>query len=405
MKVCFISHSSSRGGAELSLVELIDALLPRGVACSCILPGCGPLQEMLVERGVETSVIPMKPWVYAGEKTFISRAWRALSLRHLPSVFRLAVEIKRIRCDVVYTNTVAVAAGAIAAKIARKRHVWHIREFGYDDHKLVFDLGAGVSKSLIGRLSSVCIANSKAVANDYRPSLGNTDLDVIYNSVEMPKSIDETPTNAPWRHPGAIRCVLPGKLQPGKGQEDAVKAMANLQRMNVPAELLLLGGTVDMAYRTHIDSLIEQYNLSDRVHMLEHSDNPLPLMKTADVVLVCSRREAFGRVTVEGMKLGKSVIGSRSGGTPEIVNDGETGFLYDPGNAQELAGRIEKLYANPAIREAMGGKAFHTARERYNRQKYGSAVEEVLKRVVVEHRLIDESQSPEPSLQNNRRAA
>ena len=128
--------------------------------------------------------------------------------------------------------------------------------------------------------------------------------------------------------------------------------------------------------------MVEQNDLTDRVHMLGHSDNPMPLMNTVDVVLMCSRREAFGRVTVESMKLGKPVIGTRSGGTPEIVQEGETGFLYTPGDAQELAAKIGHLYANRAVRDSMGAKARLCARERFNQQKYGTDVENILQRVV-----------------------
>jgi glycosyltransferase involved in cell wall biosynthesis len=234
---------------------------------------------------------------------------------------------------------------------------------------------------LIGRLSSACIANSKAVAEEYRPYFAGTELTVVYNAVDMPMSGDETRAELPWRHEGAIRCALLGKWLPGKGLEDAVKAMVKVGRANVPAELLLLGGEIDTEYRRRIERIVEQNNLTDRVHMRGQIDNPMPLMSTADVVLVCSRREAFGRVTVEGMKLGKPVIGTRSGGTPEIVHEGETGFLYAPGDAQELAAKIGHLYANRGVRDSMGANARLSALERFNREKYGGDVENVLRRV------------------------
>ena len=116
-------------------------------------------------------------------------------------------------------------------------------------------------------------------------------------------------------------------------------------------------------------------------------------MNTADVVLMCSRREAFGRVTVEGMKLGKPVIGTRSGGTPEIVQDTETGFLYAPGDAQELAARIGELYANRAVRDSMGAKACLCARKRFNQQVYGKEVENILQRVVSSRNCMGELRS------------
>jgi len=381
VKVCFISHSSARGGAESSLLELVDALSRRGVRCVCVLPEDGALNESLSARGVETIVTPFKRWVHSG-KPFLERARRSLPLRHVPGVRRLAAVIRRSGCHVVCTNTVTVGAGAVAARVARKPHVWHIREFGYDDHGLSYDLGTRVSRKLIGRLSSACIANSEAVAEEYRPYLAGTELTVVYNSVEVPPPGDEPPEDLPWRHPGAIRCALPGKLVPGKGQEDAVRAMVNLTRGKVPAELLLLGGTGDAEYRRHIEWLVERNDLTDRVHMPGYSDDPLPLLNTADVVLICSRREAFGRVTVEGMKLGKPVIGARSGGTPEIVQQGETGLLYTPGDAEELAARIGRLHADRRLRDCLGARARVRARERFNQENYGREVEEILRRVV-----------------------
>lgn len=404
MKVCFISHSFSRGGAELCLLELIDALSQRGVQCACILPGRGALNELLADRGVETIVVPFKQWVYQGKSLFGSLR-RMLPLRHVLPTLRLVTAIKRSRCDVVYTNTIAVGVGAVAAKIAGKPHVWHLHEFGYDDHTLSYDLGPRVSRKLIGRLSSACIANSKAVAEEYRPSLAGTELSVIYNSVVMPSLGDETPADAPWRHDGAIRCVLLGKSLPGKGQEDAVRAMVNLRRMSVPAELLLLGGVVDTEYHQHIERMVEKNNLTDRVHILGHSDNPMPLLSTADVLLMCSRREAFGRVTVEGMKLAKPVIGTRTGGTPEIVQPGETGFLYTPGDAQELAAKIGFLHANRKVRHSMGAKACLCARKRFNQQQSGRDVERVLQQVVSERNHLDDSRSGKTASRTSRRAA
>jgi glycosyltransferase involved in cell wall biosynthesis len=380
MKVCFISHSAERGGGELSLLELIDALSQRGVQCICVLPGRGPFEELLADRGLDTVIVPFKRWIHGG-KPFLERARRVL-LHQLPAGFRLAAAIKRLHCDVVYSNTVAVGAGALAAKIAGKPHVWHIREFGYDDHKLFFDLGEGATMKLIGGLSSACIANSKAVADAYRPCLGGTELSVIYNSAEVPTLGEEPPADLPWRHDGAIRCGILGTIAPGKGQKDAVEAMAHLHRMNVPAELLLVGRGLESEYGQRIDRLVEQFDLRDRVHIVGYSNDPLPLLNTVDVVLVCARREAFGRSTVEGMKLGKPVIGTRSGGTPEIVKEGETGLLYAPGDAKELAAKIGQLHENRVLCDSMGAKASRYARERFNQETYGREVEDLLRRVV-----------------------
>jgi glycosyltransferase involved in cell wall biosynthesis len=290
--------------------------------------------------------------------------------------------MKRSGCDLVYTNSITVGAGAMAAKLAGIPHVWHLREFGYADYRLSFDLGQRVSSFLMRRLASACIANSKAVAKAYTDALGETPLHVVYNAADVPAVLDDRSARAAWRNPNAIRCLLLGKYISGKGQEDAVNAMRSLREMKVPAELLLVGETLDQEYRRHIESLVKRFDLSDHVRIMDHCRAPAPLMKSSDVVLMCSRSEAFGRVTVEGMKFGKPVIGTSSGGTPEIIDDGVTGYLYEPGDYHALAARIAELQSNKALRTRIGRDANASARARFNKQKYGIDILTVLRDVL-----------------------
>jgi len=380
MKVLFVSHSADRGGAELCLVELVEVLSKRGIDCSCLLPGYGPLSELLDETDAQVTVVPFKNWVGVN-RSAPKRAWS--TLRNLRTVLPVARAIERTGCDVVYTNTIATCVGAVAAKLLRVPHVWHIHEYGLEDHGLEFDLGDRRSKQLIGWLSSACIANSQDVADVYRPHLAGTRLSVVYNSVPVPPLAGPAPMDLPWQHEGSIRCVMLGALQPRKGQTDAIQAVAKLRQMNVPAELLLMGNC-SPDYRAEIDGVIERLNLTDWVHMLGFSSQPMPLVNSADVLLMCSRREAFGRVTVEGMKLGLPVVGAHSGGTPEIVQHGETGYLYTPGDVKQLATRIADLAQDPETRQRMGINGRHSANARFNQERYGTGIEDVLSQVVSE---------------------
>ena len=78
-------------------------------------------------------------------------------------------------------------------------------------------------------------------------------------------------------------------------------------------------------------------------------ENTLPLIRGADVLLMCSRYDAFGRVTVEAMKLGKPVIGAKSGGTTELISEGFNGLLYTSGDHMELTGKIRYMYDHPHV--------------------------------------------------------
>ncbi len=93
-------------------------------------------------------------------------------------------------------------------------------------------------------------------------------------------------------------------------------------------------------------------------------------MAQADVVVVPSLREGYGRVAVEAMATGTPAIASAVGGLPEIVKTGVTGFLVEPGDAEQLAHWIEYVLSNPDDTRVMGHLAHATAYELYSTKEY-----------------------------------
>jgi hypothetical protein len=103
-------------------------------------------------------------------------------------------------------------------------------------------------------------------------------------------------------------------------------------------------------------------------------------MNAADAVLVCSRMEAFGRVTVEAMLLNKPVIGTNTGGTMELIEEGRTGLTYEPGNAHQLANQIEKLIQDPVLRRTLAENGNKFANENFSKEKFSGAYYQELMR-------------------------
>jgi len=105
-------------------------------------------------------------------------------------------------------------------------------------------------------------------------------------------------------------------------------------------------------------------------------------MDSRNIILVCSRSEAFGRVTVEGMLCSKPIIGTRSGATPELVKEGFTGLLYEPGNYQDLAEKIKYLIVHPGEARQMGTNGFEWASKQFTIEKCASQVFGILQEAV-----------------------
>jgi glycosyltransferase involved in cell wall biosynthesis len=377
MRVCFISHTSAKGGAERALLELVDGLKERGVECYVILPGDGPLADEMRKRAVAFSTLPYKHWM--GKNSPI---WKRIgrTVLNFAMAIPIAVSIRRWKCDVVYSNTITVCVGALAARLLGLPHVWHIHEFGYEDHGLVFDLGQRFSLWLMDRLSSVCVVNSNAVRQKYEQHIAPSKIKMFYYSVSIPQCVIKKDAER-IQEDVAIRCVIVGRLTEGKGQEDAIRAVAKLVRGGIKAELLIVGRG-NPKYRQHLNELVAENKLESHVKFVGYAENPLPFMQRAHVVLMCSRCEAFGRVSVEAMKLGKPVIGTRAGGTVELISDGFNGLLYTPGDHSDLAEKIRYLYEHPNAARLMGENGRQWATEQFTNDHYAGEVLVILRQLV-----------------------
>lgn len=375
-----MSHDAGLGGASRALIELVDALQSLGIRCQVVVPGKGPLLHELRQLGVGVSWLPC-PW-WAGQA---AAPWDRLG-RSAATLLMLAPFVARfatLGCDVVYTNTITVPVGAMAAKLMRIPHVWHVHEFGYEHHRLRFDLGFQGTAWCVDRLSAAVVAVSEALAAKLRPLLSPAKLQVVYQSVTVRP--DPQAEEAAWRDRAqsgrAFRAIVVGEVTEAKGQADAVRAIGELVRDGIDAELLLVG-EVNRLYGPHLKRLVAELGLEGRVRFTGTVTNPYPLLRTADVALMCSRYEGFGRVTVEAMLAGKPVVGARSGATPELVRDGVEGLLYAPGDFRELAQHLRLLFEHPQLAMQMGANGYRVARERFTKERYGRAVADVLAQVV-----------------------
>ena len=108
------------------------------------------------------------------------------------------------------------------------------------------------------------------------------------------------------------------------------------------------------------------------------------LRKTTDVELVCSEKEAFGRVTIEAMMASDPVIASDSGANPELIRPGENGLLFESGNAKALADCMQELIAEPGRIENMGRQAFRFAAENFLSDRNTEQIEALYRKLTEE---------------------
>jgi glycosyltransferase involved in cell wall biosynthesis len=390
MRACFVSHSGGAGGAERSLLDTVRILGERGVHCRVVVPRRGYLSGELHKRNVACHVIPYTWWM--GRDT--SR-WKRYVKQFVNAIMErvLATCLRRWTCDIVYSNSVTVSAGAFAARRSGLPHVWHIHEFGYEHHGLTYEAGHEHAMKVVAELSDVCIVVSNALAQKYREHVSPDRLNVLYQPISPPSSNRD----ARAAETGEFRCIMVGGLNVSKGHEDAINALAYLFAGGQRVSLSIVGDG-DAARRRALMSMAEASGVADRVTFHGFLEDPYPLIQSSSVLLVCSRHEGFGRTAVEAMLCGRPVIGANSGGTAELVREGFNGFLYEPGDSAGLAEKIARLLHDPAEGTRLGDNGRHWAQRTFDRSRYGEAILSLLHTVVGSRQRIRSVRTPSAQL-------
>jgi len=378
MRVMFISHVSSKYGAARSLLDLIDGLLQKGVKCYVVLPAPGPMVAELERRGVTYNLVPFKWWASRG-----SGVWKRV-LRggfNLLMSLVIAAKARAWQADIIYTNSSVTPVGALAAVLIGKPHLWHIREFGQEDYDLSFDLGLKWSIKLMEWLSFRVIVISEALKRKYLQYMLPQKVELVYNPASSGDGVlvsDPVAPRSPGQHSIPTLAIV-GLIHRGKGQMDAVLSVAELVRQGVEVNLKIVGDG-DRGYLNQLKQALAENSIHEYVEFTGYVDDPAQIMRSADIVLVCSRSEAFGRVTVEAMLSRKPVIGARSGATPELIKEGFNGLLYEPGNYRELAEKIKYLIRHPKEAKRMGANGFERVSTKFTIREYTDKIFDILQR-------------------------
>jgi len=380
LRVAIASHDSSlHGGAERSLFSVAVALKATGAVDPLVtVPSNGALSAALRAWSIRTFVLPTPLWAPLRPEAFRSpvplgglarRSRRALAIARLTGPW--VRWLRNARPDVVVTNTAVIPTPALASAVVGIPHVWWLKEFVTKDHGLSYTLGEPASQRVIGWLSKFVVANSNAVLEHFSPPIPRDKMRMIHSGVTC---LDVSPNQVDIP---TLRVLLLGRQTPAKGGKVALEAASLLESEPIRVELRLVG-SITPTFRDELDALARRRGLAGSVQILDHTSTPESQISWANVVLMCSDAEAFGRVTLEALKSGRPVIGTRSGGTPELICDGVNGFLFEPRNAQQLAVAMRRLASEPGLLARMSENAMVGTRDRFTLDGYIEAFVEVL---------------------------
>lgn len=365
MKYLWITHDPNLSGANKCMLEVIEGLHKLGHESEVITTRKAGLEGKLTKCNTPNHVLP-----YYNRTGNFSVKRIKQGIRNLLSIFQLILLIKKVKPDKIVSNTVSVSVGAWASFFIGKKHIWYVHEFGKEDHGIVFPFGEAIANRLIGYFSKKVIVVSNILKEKYIKYINENKIRVLYNYPQVSKELLENEST------GALfKLIVLSQISPGKRQMDAIKAINLLNEKAF--HLRILGNVVDKHYFQQLLTEIKNNRLERQIEIMGYVQEPFKVIEKADAVLICSESEAFGRVTIEAMKLGIPVIGAKAGATMEIIEHGETGLLYECGNYKDLAEKIQYLRNNKDISRSIATNALLYSKDVFSNENFLKRLKEI----------------------------
>ena len=222
--------------------------------------------------------------------------------------------------------------------------------------------------SFILNQSDIVTAVSNSLANEANEIFDiKQRIHTIYNFIDIkefsPNKYDIEYRNLIAKQHEKI-IIHVSNLRPVKRPIDVLKSYM-LIRQKIPSKLVIIG---DGPKKQQINKYISTYNLGNDVLFLNKEIDIPKLLAISDLFLLTSEKESFGLAALEAMSSGLPVVSTNTGGLQELNIDGETGFLTDVGDIEQLAACSLKILCNDELRKKLSKNAINRAVTQFNKE-------------------------------------
>ena len=285
--------------------------------------------------------------------------------------------MNRERFDLIVSNTITFAEGALASRYCGIPHVWYVHEMLMDDPVLRSFLPLESLYRIMDGLSSHFVAVSEAVKRQFDPYVNNEKLSIVHTGLPdiKPASLDQ-PKKTMFDLPQHIPVVtFVGILSERKGILDFVEsARLVLQRFPKPYS----SWRVRRGKGREAIAQIDKYGIRDSFRILGNRNDVAGILAASDMLVLPSLADPLPLAVLEAMAAGIPVVATRSGGSEEMVVDHVTGRLVPVKNPAVLSQAITELIESPSMRVLMGLNGSRRYADHFNYAHYISRFEEIL---------------------------
>ncbi len=354
-RLLLVSHVAELGGAERSLLDLVEELDQDEFSTVCVMPRAGELATRLERAGARVRFCAGLGRLERGGWSELSRSIRLV--RTATAIARIATQE---RADLVHANSTSAALQSCAAPgVLGRPLLWHVRDFRL-----------GAERHLLRWRASAVIVPSKALR---RHVLARG----VRRVVRIPNGIDLRPFQRQPAAPTRIcvgsahaMAVVISHFAPWKGLSLVVRVVEALQQADVRLSLRILGGAPfdrDHRQKQALEHEIRSRGLVRQIELVGMHDTVADELSQADLLIHPAFPEPFGRVVVEAMAAGCPVVAFGGTHGPSELLERGGGELVQPRTVEAMAQAIARLIQNPERRYEIGRAGRKTA-SRYSRK-------------------------------------
>lgn len=365
-RILFVTHDSKTLGSNHSLVNMISSLTSNKVFVFTVFPSYGPICEIFERNGWNFKVLKYHNELHSNPKNIFYSIKILLKYYFIRFInFLMSIKLKKLikkhQINLIHTNSSVVAIGSKVANEMRIKHVWHLREYIHPNYNLFVYGGLENYKKKIAASESYFISITLQIAKYFN---------VDNKSIVLWDAVRKFPKYADIQKKGKY-FLFCGTLLQNKGVEEAIQAFFNFS-LEYSGYHLYIVGVGSLEYEIFLKNKILNLGITSNVKFLGYRDDIDELMAKASALLMCSRNEALGRVTIEAMLNFCIVIGYNDSGTAEIIMHNNTGILYN--NPNELVQFMKNVVSNPDHHTIILKQAYDFARINFLERNYAHKI-------------------------------
>jgi N-acetyl-alpha-D-glucosaminyl L-malate synthase BshA len=280
---------------------------------------------------------------------------------------KMAEVINREELDLLHVHyAIPHAVCAILAKqmsgrdvkIVTTLHGTDITVLGYDP-SLTDAIRFGIEKSDI-----VTAVSKSLISQTYDLINPDKTIETVYNFIDerVYNRSDSSHLKAEYGILSEEKVIIHvSNFRPVKRVQDVVRTFEKITK-GIPAKLLLVGDGPEM---TVVCKLVKKLNIGDKVLFLGKQDSVEELYSISDLMLLLSEKESFGLVALEAMACGVPCIGTNVGGIPEVIDHGQSGYICELGDIEDMSNKAIDLLRNSVKHQQFSESSVKLVREKF----------------------------------------